>query len=131
MNRFGRIFALAALIALLSACGGGSTFEPNFGPFLGVLLDEAQNPVGSITLTTNQGLVGGTGVIQHSDSQVTVSISGVISGQSISGTISNSLLGSGPFTGQFIDTGECRGNFSYTDTPQLVTTSGTWRADIQ
>ena len=125
-----RIFAFAVLLAVLGSCGGGSVFDPYYGPFIGVLLVDAE-AVGSITLTTNQGLVGGTGIIDHNGSQITVSISGVITDQNLTGTMANSLLGSGPFAGNFADRGSITGTFSFTDTAEVATTTGTWRADTQ
>ena len=130
MKWIGRILSLAILMMAVSACGGSSPFRPSFGPFTGNLL-VGEDAVGSITLTSNQGLIGGTGVLTHRESEVTVSIACSINGQTITGTISNTLLGSGPFEGEFVNADVCHGTFSYTDTTGLDTTTGTWRAELQ
>lgn len=116
------------LLLALTACGGGE-FIPLPGPLNGTFTIEMQD-IGTMVLTTGGGLLGGTGTLVHNAQSVTVTIQAVIDGTTITGTVSNASLGGGTFTGQFVDTGACRGSFSYTDIGNISTSAGTWEARI-
>jgi hypothetical protein len=78
--------------------------------------------------TTNDGLFGGTGVLTVSGNQVPVSITGLVSGTALNGDIANVNLGSGDFNGRFVAANIATGTFTYVDTAQTVSLSGTWEA---
>ncbi len=127
MRKF-RAAGIVIAIMLMVSCSGGA-FLPNMGPFAG-LFTAGAGTVGTLSLTTTSGLVSGTGTLVHNEQQVTVSISGVISGYQIDGSVTNASLGSGVFKGKFHDVDKASGTFGYTDSGMISTTSGTWSAEI-
>lgn len=104
-------------------------FVPVAGPLNGTFTVNG-TPIGTFTLTSGGGLTGGAGTLIHNEQSVTVTVSAVINGAQITGSVANASLGSGPFIGAFYDTGYCRGTFSYTDNGNVSTTTGTWEARI-
>lgn len=120
---------IAALVVMLAGCGGKNPFVPPPGPFTGSFFVDGVE-VGSLTLTTGDGQLAGTGTVEHLGEDVIVSIAAVINGRTVSGSLSNQLLGSGPFTGGFANADTVSGTFSFTDTTEMGTTSGTWAAHL-
>jgi len=120
---------LMALCLLVMAGCGGSDFKPETGPFNGTFSD-GSTQLGTFTFTVTDGLVGGTGTLTHNGFQVNVSISAVISGASISGTVSNSSVGTGGFVGSFSNEGSAQGTFDFHGTLDQKVTSGTWSAKV-
>ena len=118
--------AIVALV-ICSSCGGGSPFIPDVGPFNGEFVADGV-VVGSFTLTTTGGLLGGTGTITHNNQPVNISISATINGQQIAGTMSNASLGAGFFSGQFTGTNDLSGTFNYQDIGKISISAGTWVA---
>ena len=113
---------------MLAGCGG-SEFMPHPGPFSGGF-SSGEVVLGSFTLTVTDGLVGGTGSLMHNALPINVSISGVISGKSISGQVVNASIGAGEFTGSFRNEETALGNFVFHGSTDQQTTSGTWLAVI-
>jgi len=120
---------VAALVLALSSCGGDNPFTPPPGPYSGSFFVEGVE-VGSLTLTTGDGQLAGTGTLRHLGGDVLVSIAAVLNGRGISGSLSNQQVGSGPFTGSFANSDTAGGTFSFTDTAGVSTTSGTWAAHL-
>jgi len=119
-----------ALALLLAGCGGNNPFVPPSGPYSGIFFVEGAE-VGTFSLTTGDGLLGGTGVLNHAGEDIVVSIAAVIDGRGVSGSLSNQQRGSGPFSGGFANSDTVSGDFSFTDTLGLVTSSGTWAAHLE
>ena len=122
-----RLLLLLLLSGLLISCGGGNPFVPLVGPFDGQFL-LGTTPAGQFNLTTGGGLIAGTGILVHNNMDITVSISGIVSGRQITGQVVNELQGSGSFNGAFNTDSSSSGTFTFTDTLGLVTTTGTWTA---
>jgi hypothetical protein len=120
---------VAALVLALSGCGGGNPFVPPSGPYSGSFFVEGVE-VGSLSLTTGGGQLAGTGTVEHLGEDIIVSIAAVLDGRDISGSLGNQQRGSGPFEGGFANADTCSGTFSFTDTAQMDTTSGTWAAHL-
>lgn len=121
-------FLLAACLLFLVSCGG-TDFVPNPGPFNGNFKDSTTQ-LGSFTFTVTDGLIGGTGTVIHNSQQISVSISAVISGSTITGQVSNGSVGSGDFVGSFSSDKGAYGTFQFTGTVDQQTTSGTWNAVV-
>ncbi len=102
---------------------------PNPGPYTGQFLVE-QLEAGNFNLTAGDRAVAGTGTLNHDGGAITVSIAGIVDERQITGTVSNALLGSGAFTGQFLGASTCAGTFEFTDTLGTATTTGTWSANL-
>ena len=113
---------------ILAACGGGG-FTPDPGPFSGQFLVN-DTAIGMFTLTVTGNMLGGTGTLTHNAQPVTVTITAVISGTAVTGTVSNASLGGGTFTGRFENKSGLTGDFSYTDAGGINTTTGIWRATL-
>ncbi|GEM_PF-3627843 len=122
-----RLLMLVLLSGLLISCSGGNPFVPQVGPFDGQFL-VGETPTGQFNLTTGGGLIAGTGTLTHNNTEISVSISGIVSGRSITGQVVNELQGSGSFNGGFDTDRYSNGTFTFTDTLGLVTTTGTWTA---
>lgn len=120
---------VAALVLLLGGCGGGNPFVPPLGPYSGSFFVDGVE-VGDMTLTTGDGQLAGTGTVEHLGENITISIAAVIDGRELSGAINNQLRGSGPFTGSFANADDVNGTFSFTDTAEMGTTTGTWAAHL-
>jgi hypothetical protein len=122
-----RLILLILLLGLLISCGGGNPFVPLVGPFDGEFM-VGTTLSGAFSLTTGGGLIAGTGTLVHNNTDISVSISGVISDRQITGQVVNELQGSGSFNGAFNTDSSASGTFTFTDTLGLVTTVGTWAA---
>jgi hypothetical protein len=120
--------SLVCCVLLLIGCGG-SDFMPNPGPFSGEFVN-GEDVLGSFTFTVTDGLIGGTGTLNHNSVPVNVSISGVISDKSINGQIVNGSFGAGTFSGRFSNEGASLGNFDFLGDVDQITTTGTWIARI-
>jgi hypothetical protein len=120
----------AALALILAGCGGNNPFVPPSGPYSGTFFIEGAE-AGSFTLTTGDGLLGGTGTLNHAGESIVVSIAAVLDGRGVSGSLSNQQRGSGPFTGGFASSDTVSGDFSFTDSVGLETSSGTWAAHLE
>jgi hypothetical protein len=125
--RFNLSIALVAMALFLAGCSGGNPFAPPAGPYSATFYVEGAE-VGQFTLTTGDGQLAGTGMLTHAGSDVIVSIAAVIDGRQITGHVSNSLEGSGPFNGNFGSSDNCSGTFSFTDNLGIATSNGTWAA---
>jgi len=123
-----RITLALLLLLVLSACGGGG-FTPQPGPYSGEFLVSDQ-AIGTFTLTVSGNMLGGTGMLTHNAQPVTVTITALINGTTVTGTVSNASLGGGAFTGQFASQQGLTGDFTYTDAGEISTTTGTWRATL-
>ena len=124
-----RVCTVLIALVICSSCGSGTPFVPAVGPFTGELLVEGV-VVGGFTLTTTNGLLGGSGTLTHNDQPVNVTISATVDNQHVAGTISNASLGEGSFIGDFSDVNNLSGQFNYQDIGQISITTGTWIAAI-
>ncbi len=122
-----RVWTVLVALVICSSCGGGNPFVPAVGPFTGELM-VGDAVIGGFTLTTTNGLLGGTGTLTHNDQPVNITISATVDNQHISGTISNASLGAGNFMGDFSDVNTLGGQFNYQDIGQISITTGTWTA---
>lgn len=120
---------LIALIVGLAGCGGGNPFVPPAGPYSATFFVDGAE-VGHFTLTTGDGQLAGTGSLTHAGSDIIVSIAAIIDGWIITGHVSNTLQGSGEFSGTFASSSECSGSFTFTDTLDTATSIGTWAAHL-
>jgi len=123
-----RILAIICALVLLGC--GGSEFVPEPGPFAGDFVN-GQTVLGSFSFTVTGDLIGGTGTLMHNAAQVSVSISAVISDKSISGQVSNAVVGGGEFKGSFNGEDVALGTFEFQDNVDQELTSGTWVATVE
>jgi hypothetical protein len=125
MSRY--IWTALVVLLVIGGCGR-SSFVPAAGPYSGVFTVDGTG-VGTLTLTATGGLLGGTGTLVHNAQTVTVSVSALVQGTAIGGTVSNASLGSGNLSGQFTSGRVALGSFDYTDIGGISTTSGSWRVE--
>ena len=125
-----RVLCVAFLIAALAAgCGGSALFLPDAGAFLGSFKSATLVKIGDLSFTASQSGVAGTGVLHDGTLDVSVAVSANVNGKTITGHVSNELLGNGTFKGAFLSDKTAAGTFTFdvvTDT-QL---SGTWSASV-
>jgi hypothetical protein len=119
------VFLLA--MQCLAGCGGGPGFVPDPGAFSGNFRDASAADVGDLSFTAFQTGLAGTGVLHNGALDIDVAVAGNVSNGVITGTVSNSFLGTGTFKGKFAGSKAASGTYSF----EIVTgtkLTGTWNA---
>lgn len=125
-----KLITILLVILVCCGCGSGDDFTAETGPFSADFVNADGQAIGAFSFTVINNVLQGTGLLNHNGDSITVAISATVNGKVVSGMVSNSTFGSGPFWGSFQNNSYAEGGFTFTGNAGVITTTGDWTATL-